>query len=58
MNSRLVNVKFHVQTWGFIFEIVGWFCNTSHLCYRAVRIMLFSFIAGRFEVMLTFLEHF
>ena len=57
MNGRLLRVKIHVQTWGYIFEIVEWFCNTSRLCYHAVRIMLFSFIARRFEVM-PFCEHF
>ena len=36
---------------GIYFEIIGWLCNTPRLCYRAVRIMLFSFIARRFEVM-------
>ena len=48
MNGRLLMAKIHVQTWGYIFEIVGWFCNTSRLRYR----VLFSFIARRFEVML------
>ena len=57
MNGRLLMAKIHVQTWGYIFEIVGWFCNTSRLRYRVVHIVLFSFIARRFEVML-FLEKF
>ena len=26
MNGRLLMAKIHVQTWGYIFEIVGWFC--------------------------------
>ena len=33
MNGRLLMAKIHVQTWGYIFEIVGWFCNTSRLRY-------------------------
>ena len=52
MGGRLLMAKIHVQTWGYIFEIVGWFCNTSRLRYRVVRIVLFGFIARRFEVML------
>ena len=57
MNGRLLRVKINIHTWEYIFEIGGWFYNTSRLCFRAVRIMLFSFIGRRFEVML-FCEHF
>ena len=34
------------------FEIVGRYCNTSRLRWRAVRITLFNFIARGFEGML------
>ena len=37
MNGRLLMAKFHVQTWVYIFEIVGWICNTSRWRYRVVR---------------------